>query len=746
VPLETARTRLKRGLQHLQRDLDRRHRGDRSAWVGALLPIIHGGHIGWGSSTTGVLIAMSTKAKMTVLVAALLAAVFVPVLLVLPSSERIDSPVPAGERASAASTGAERAMAAAPESGRSAEAPRLAAGSGSVRKLDTAPAHEGTFQFHYQQGYSFRVRAIVPPEEADLVFENCAGGISSVTFAAPGGAIVSLKALQQELPDLEFPAALLDVLVRDIPADTHFGPTAEGVLGSAHSDVFVLRTRRGEWVKFAILDRGTEGGWTELPVTVAYVLRPAGPVFQEGRGDLVHAGFEIDTAQLAERSRQAAEAASRQAEDAARKRAARMAPIVNRCAELDRRASALEKEIRAREGDDTHVAAVLGVGPSGAFRAEDVYLVSAYSFEKATRDDRKATLNDWDFMLETWRDKLWLRVRTVTDDRSVVRDLGPIDFATARRGAVPLGTGEERAEVVEGHVYVIHTLDTETDSWALLRVLELGEDASMVFQWSVLADPGGLRPALYPEAREMRAPFARLQIRGGAGGGNPNRVFLDGTKNAYVDEFSSEPLDLVAPIKVDERTRAFAEGGRVPAGKVFVVESIEYAARADGDSNGHGEFLLSVGPFCIAHVEEDGRAEDVKRYRFWTIERGVQTITREEFPIRGRLAVQIPIRQDEESLVFVEIANSSLADVVLRGRFVPVGNAPGRPAGSLDPQEFPTAQRRLRELADVQDPGLAAEAFDRMGLEVRPWLEAVLSLAEPGEYRRRIETAISRLR
>lgn len=39
VPVETARTRIKRGLALLREDLDRRSSGDRSAWVSALLPL-----------------------------------------------------------------------------------------------------------------------------------------------------------------------------------------------------------------------------------------------------------------------------------------------------------------------------------------------------------------------------------------------------------------------------------------------------------------------------------------------------------------------------------------------------------------------------------------------------------------------------------------------------------------------------------------------------------------------------------
>jgi RNA polymerase sigma-70 factor (ECF subfamily) len=56
VPVETARTRIKRGLALLREDLDRRSDGDRSAWVSALLPLaaprLEGGSLAKGAATS----------------------------------------------------------------------------------------------------------------------------------------------------------------------------------------------------------------------------------------------------------------------------------------------------------------------------------------------------------------------------------------------------------------------------------------------------------------------------------------------------------------------------------------------------------------------------------------------------------------------------------------------------------------------------------------------------------------------
>src|SRR5436190_15502498 len=149
----------------------------------------------------------------------------------------------------------------------------------------------------------------------------------------------------------------------------------------------------------------------------------------------------------------------------------------------------------------------------------------------------------------------------------------------------------------------------------------------MTFAWKLLADPGALRAALESASREMATPLARLQIRGGAGGGNPNQAYLDGTVNGYVREVSTAPLDFEKPIDSDERHRAYVEGGLVPVGKAFLIESIDWVARADGDSNGHAEVLLQVGAFPIVHVTEDREARETRRV-LHTLERGVETVER----------------------------------------------------------------------------------------------------------------------
>ena len=39
-----------------------------------------------------------------------------------------------------------------------------------------------------------------------------------------------------------------------------------------------------------------------------------------------------------------------------------------------------------------------------------------------------------------------------------------------------------------------------------------------------------------------------LQLRAGAGGGNPNRIDMNGSTSIYVDRFSTDPLSFDVPV------------------------------------------------------------------------------------------------------------------------------------------------------------------------------------------------------
>ncbi|MEQ1566063.1 MAG: hypothetical protein ABMA64_10535 [Myxococcota bacterium] len=122
---------------------------------------------------------------------------------------------------------------------------------------------------------------------------------------------------------------------------------------------------------------------------------------------------------------------------------------------------------------------------------------SVYGYELATlsieygrvRDDEDVR-NDWDLQFGMASDPTvdWFSVNMVTDDRSFLVDLGPVTDPAE----VPLTLDPEDEEieayaapddlvVIEGHSYLVRTLDDDTTQWALVEVLayEFGQTADL---------------------------------------------------------------------------------------------------------------------------------------------------------------------------------------------------------------------------------------------------------------------------
>ena len=174
----------------------------------------------------------------------------------------------------------------------------------------------GEFAFHYQQWYSFDRAAVVPVEEADVVFSGAAGGISSITLSAPGG-IVGLEhahTVQQlevakgtsRVQRVPISAQILFDAVRAVdPVTVRLLPTAHADSRQPDSDVFVVRTRHGGWAKLAILKRGADGGWQESPATVQFAYNAFEPTFGPATYDVAkYAGVVLeDPSKLLEQRR-----------------------------------------------------------------------------------------------------------------------------------------------------------------------------------------------------------------------------------------------------------------------------------------------------------------------------------------------------------------------------------------------------------------------------------------------------------
>lgn len=148
-----------------------------------------------------------------------------------------------------------------------------------------------------------------------------------------------------------------------------------------------------------------------------------------------------------------------------------------------------------------------------------------------------------------------------------------------------------------------------------------------------------------PLRHELAAPLVILQVRSGAGGGNPNTVDMAGVTSGYVDLRTRSPIAWSPSVDMDEESRAYVDGGTVPQGRRFVVTRVSWRGVAAGDSNGHGEFVVQVGGQTLAQRSDDP---------------AVTT---------GSWSGRVVILRGRESTVNAEVANSSHVEVRIEGEF-----------------------------------------------------------------------------
>lgn len=121
------------------------------------------------------------------------------------------------------------------------------------------------------------------------------------------------------------------------------------------------------------------------------------------------------------------------------------------------------------------------------------YEKATFSFEHGIRDDPKLaiTRNDWDLLYGNSGDAL--DVTMVSDDRSRIKDLGPLnwsdDIVITELPAHPVPTREPGQPAVVGHMYLVHTRDRDSDFYALFRVEELKHSDSCTITWKLVPNP-----------------------------------------------------------------------------------------------------------------------------------------------------------------------------------------------------------------------------------------------------------------
>jgi hypothetical protein len=139
------------------------------------------------------------------------------------------------------------------------------------------------------------------------------------------------------------------------------------------------------------------------------------------------------------------------------------------------------------------------------------YGKSAFSFKHGVRSDigTKVTRNNYELLYGNinWDgDSDWFTVTMVTDDRSRIKDLGPLEWAeidslpllslnaAAQQGVrfpSKTETFEESSRgrvtrVVEGHVYLLRSKDTDSDFYTIFRVEKLLPNDQVTIGWRLI--------------------------------------------------------------------------------------------------------------------------------------------------------------------------------------------------------------------------------------------------------------------
>lgn len=123
------------------------------------------------------------------------------------------------------------------------------------------------------------------------------------------------------------------------------------------------------------------------------------------------------------------------------------------------------------------------------------YDKATFSFEFALRDDPTNKIgNDWD--LQYGNVPNHFHVTMVSDDRSRIVDLGEmsleqLDVNQLRKLPPHPRPQREFLPAVVGHVYLVHTVDRNTDLYALFRVDQLHQNNTCDISWKRIETPGG---------------------------------------------------------------------------------------------------------------------------------------------------------------------------------------------------------------------------------------------------------------
>jgi len=343
-------------------------------------------------------------------------------------------------------------------------------------------SHSGEFSIHYKQGFNFRTRRIDFTENADLQFSQCAGGISSVTFQARGG-ITSLEHILGRRSSDMNAATLQQAVASADPNAIRLRNSARGDSRTPESDVFIMRTRDGGWVCFAIIERGANapGGRQELPVKIRYtyhVDRPEFGVFARTPREVAGVTF---------------------------RRSPRTLPKEIKHARM-RQDIKLMREVREIFPKELVAHPIRTQEVIFSRRKFGIYDKATFSFQFGIRDDPdlKRTGNDWDLLYDNSVREFTVKMNA--DDKSTINDLGKLSLTELPRAKLAPRGKSTTAPGWQGHIYHVHTHDKDSDFHSIFRVVHQRDGVAVLIEWvSLQGDTLKRSPALKLNIEQLAA-------------------------------------------------------------------------------------------------------------------------------------------------------------------------------------------------------------------------------------------------
>jgi hypothetical protein len=125
----------------------------------------------------------------------------------------------------------------------------------------------------------------------------------------------------------------------------------------------------------------------------------------------------------------------------------------------------------------------------------DNYAYATYSFRFGGNGPEIQQLcrNNWDILFGNSPSADAFEVTMVTDDRSRIKDLGIYNwgekFDVPTLAAYEEPEREPSVKAIEGHMYMVHTRDRDTNLYALFRVEMLLPGEMVEISWKVISPP-----------------------------------------------------------------------------------------------------------------------------------------------------------------------------------------------------------------------------------------------------------------